>query len=278
MSTPRGLFVLVLDSESMTEAAEIGDNALEHLPDEQAMAIEDGIWWAVGRRAILEQFLRRAARVGLRTIAEVGCGSGGDLGLLRRYGRVVAFERSPALARRARLRGVADEVYTDDLFDRQLPDVDLYCMFDVLEHIEDDRGFLKRLIAHGAPGHRLLLTVPACQFLYGPHDELLHHYRRYSMAHLKDVLRAAGYQPVAENHFVFLLFPAAVAARFADKLKARLGFRPKRVSLGLVPKPINAALTGVLRLEALLAQRLRLPFGLWLAVLSESQSAGAVSA
>ena len=62
---------------------------------------------------------------------------------------------------------------------------DLICMFDVLEHIEHDTETLmaikKLLTKHG----RILITVPAYQWLYGAHDEFLHHKRRYSANQLK---------------------------------------------------------------------------------------------
>jgi 2-polyprenyl-3-methyl-5-hydroxy-6-metoxy-1,4-benzoquinol methylase len=58
--------------------------------------------------------------------------------------------------------------------------VNVITMLDVLEHIEDDVEFLKRIRNVASEDHLILMSVPACQFLYGEHDRLLHHYRRYS--------------------------------------------------------------------------------------------------
>ena len=44
-------------------------------------------------------------------------------------------------------------------------------LFDVLEHIEDDRGFLKELKRILSPNGRLYLTVPAYQTLWSSEDE-----------------------------------------------------------------------------------------------------------
>jgi SAM-dependent methyltransferase len=243
-------------------------HATEFLDDEEARGIEDGIWWAVGRRAIIAKFLDKAAARGVRRIVEVGCGSGGDLPLLARYGKVSGVELSPILAQRARSRNVAEAVHTSDLFELPIADVDLFCMFDVLEHVEDDERFVRRLAEHAGRGHQLLLTVPACPWLYGPHDKLLHHYRRYSRRGLVALLERHGYQVEATNRFLFFLFPVAVAARFWDTLRQRLGFRKERVALGRVPAPVNALLVALLRLEALLGRRVRFPAGLWIAVLA----------
>jgi glycosyltransferase involved in cell wall biosynthesis len=63
----------------------------------------------------------------------------------------------------------------------------------VLEHIEDDRGALRRLYASLAPGGRLLLLVPAHAWLYGSIDRAIDHQRRYERAGLVAKLEEAGF-------------------------------------------------------------------------------------
>jgi SAM-dependent methyltransferase len=53
------------------------------------------------------------------------------------------------------------------------------CM-NVLEHIEDDRGALARMLAMLNPGGTLFLLVPAHQFLYCSFDTEAGHFRRYN--------------------------------------------------------------------------------------------------
>ena len=82
----------------------IRDHATEFFEEAEALAIEDSIWWACGRRSIIRLFMDRAKTKNVENILEIGCGSGGDLELLSRYGRVWGLEhlrfwrRAPAVA------------------------------------------------------------------------------------------------------------------------------------------------------------------------------------
>ena len=61
-------------------------------------------------------------------------------------------------------------------------------LFDVLEHIEDDRAFVDRLHAVVQPGGYLYLTVPAFSWLWSVSDVDAMHFRRYTRASLARVL------------------------------------------------------------------------------------------
>ena len=254
----------------MEDQVEIKDHATEFFHDKEAFEIEDTLWWTVGRRSILASFLKRAEREAtIRQILEIGCGSGGDLGLLSKYGAVSGVERSPILARRARARNVAKEIYEKDFFELDLSNYfDLFCLFDVLEHIEDDNAFLKRLSEHAGPGDLLLLSVPACQFLYSQHDALLHHYRRYSRIGVEMLLRNNGYKIIMSSYFVFFLFPIVAVSRMNEKLMSMLGRKQTEVKLGRVPAWINTILTGVLKTEAFISRLVRFPIGVWVIALA----------
>ena len=62
---------------------------------------------------------------------------------------------------------------------------------DVIEHVDDDVGALRVAARLAAPGSRLVITVPAFQFLWSRHDETFEHRRRYSARQLLQVVRAA---------------------------------------------------------------------------------------
>jgi SAM-dependent methyltransferase len=66
---------------------------------------------------------------------------------------------------------------------------DLVLLLDVIEHVEDDAGFLDgSILPHLAPGGVLIVSVPAYQGLYSSHDDALAHHRRYSAGRLRAVL------------------------------------------------------------------------------------------
>ena len=66
-------------------------------------------------------------------------------------------------------------------------------LFDVLEHIEDDIGFLQNLHRLASPGARLYLTVPALPLLWSKEDEIGGHFRRYTQKSLRRVFDRAGW-------------------------------------------------------------------------------------
>ena len=259
----------------MTEP--VRDHALEPLDEARARAIEDSLWWIRGRKHIIREYLTAANRVGgMQTIIDIGCGSGGNLDVLAEFGPVIGVDRSDTLAARARNRNVATAVYSGEIFN--VPDAStasIFTLFDVLEHIEDDREFLLRLRSIASQKHLLLISVPACQWLFSSHDELLHHYRRYSKRSLRTLLANAGYATVKSSYFMSLLFPGVVLSRFADKATAFFGKKQTTVNVGAVPGRLNHVLTNILRTEALMSRLMAFPVGLWLFALAAPSDQGA---
>lgn len=88
----------------------------------------------------------------------------------------------------------------------------LVLALDVLEHVEDDAAFLRRLVARNlAAGGHLLLSVPAWPVLFSRHDELLGHVRRYTPRAGHALLEGAGLKVIwAGGLFHPLLLPRAL--------------------------------------------------------------------
>lgn len=229
-------------------------------------------WWFAARRDILRTQLQRLQLPAGADILEIGSGTGANLDLLAEFGQVVGLEMEPeaiALARqRTRSRcgavtmrlGRCPEALAD------LPRFDLVCMFDVLEHIEDDGASLAAAGAHLKPRGRLLLTVPSYQWMWGPHDEHLHHKRRYSRQSLATRLGGAGLAVHHLSHFNTLLFPLAVAGRLYEKAAGRT------TAAAALPSPaLNGALRCTFAFERHLLGRMRMPFGLSLLAVAGQQ-------
>ena len=81
---------------------------------------------------------------------------------------------------------------------------DTVVCLNVLEHIEDDVGALKRISRMLKTGGNLILLVPQYEFLFGSYDKNVGHFRRYSKKMLKKALSEAGYEISAVKNFNFL--------------------------------------------------------------------------
>lgn len=228
-------------------------------------SVQDRHWWFDARRRILRAQLSSLALPAGAEILEVGSGTGANLTLLAGFGQVTGLEMSAQALALARERGL-EQPGRVQLVQGRCPDdlpalgrrFDLVCLFDVLEHIPDDRAALRGLRECLKPGGRLLVTVPAYQWLWSAHDESLHHQRRYRRGELLRLLGDCGLDVRRASYFNSLLFPLAAAGRIADRV---LG-RREASGAGVPPAPVNAALRAVFGFERHLLPHLRLPFGL----------------
>ena len=96
----------------------------------------------------------------------------------------------------------------------------LVLLMDVLEHIEDDSGFLTSLrkASYIGPDTTFLVTVPAFQVLFSSHDTFLGHHRRYSNRTLRTHLEASGFRVIEIGYFFFSLLPIRVLQVLAERL------------------------------------------------------------
>ncbi|MEA3346540.1 MAG: methyltransferase domain-containing protein [Candidatus Auribacterota bacterium] len=78
---------------------------------------------------------------------------------------------------------------------------DLILLLDVLEHIEDDKEFLKGLVEKfSLRGTVFLITVPLHSFLFSEHDIKLNHKRRYAYNELPRQVRSEGLNIIREGN------------------------------------------------------------------------------
>lgn len=220
---------------------------------------EDCHWWFVARRAILQRILERFFPGGdKRRILEIGCGTGGNLALLARHGRLEAIELDEPSRQWANRRGVCP--VQAGALPHGLPSADGYdliCLLDVLEHIEDDAGVLRELTGRLVGAGSFLITVPAYRFLWSAHDEANHHRRRYNRRQLLELARQAGLRVRYITYYNTLLFPAIAASR----LIANWLGRQAQSDLRLPAPALNAWLGRLFAGERLVMPRFALPFG-----------------
>ena len=125
-------------------------------------------------------------------------------------------------------------------------DASLVLMMDVLEHVDDDVALVRDLLPKVPAGTTFLVSVPAFQWLWSPHDDFLEHRRRYTLKQLEQVLRAAGLEVQRGNYFYGAVFPIAAVLRLIARLRpAKAPASDLRRHSGFV----NGLLNGLCRAE-----------------------------
>lgn len=235
--------------------------------------LDDEHWWFLGRRSIVRDTLKRHLHplVGTRRILDAGCGTGGNLAMLKEFGDVTGVELEHMAVEAARKRtgnavrilegGIPDGLPKGEQFD-------VITMFDVLEHLDDPVGAVNALRELLTPSGQLVITVPAFQFLWSKHDDLNHHKRRYDFAELKQHLEKGGMKVGFHSYFNSLLFGPVAAVRLFRKVVPGSESDSDYGSGGGLT---NWALTKLFSAERHVASRLPVPFGVsLLAIASRS--------
>ncbi len=164
------------------------------------MAVYPDIWKGIEKPA--PRYLLRLSMVeGLlndlphttQTILEVGSGRGDVAGYLQRSRpslRLTLCESSEVAVDhlRNRFSGSEKVEIVDKLQEITQNSFDVVIVFEVLEHIKDDFGFLQQLLVLLRPGGTLIMSVPAYMKKWQHQDEWAGHIRRYEYRELLDLL------------------------------------------------------------------------------------------
>lgn len=221
--------------------------------------LEQTHWWFTARREILAGEIGRLPLPPNPRILEVGCGPGGNLEMLGRFGQVQAIE--PDAESRAYAAERSGVTVQGGLLPDGLPDLggplDLIAAFDVIEHVDDDAGAVAALADRLKPGGLMITTVPAHAWLWSQHDVQHHHKRRYAMGAYRALFTRAGLTVRRTTYVNSVLFPPIAAVRLAGRLLGRQGGDDE----ALPPPPLNALLRTVFAAEATLLKAVDLPFG-----------------
>jgi SAM-dependent methyltransferase len=222
--------------------------------------LDDRHWWYRARREVLADLIRREVKPPPKArILEIGCGTGHNLEMLAAFGKVDALELDDEA------RGIAERRLGRTVMSAPLPELagvrarqyDFIATLDVIEHIDDDQAALTAIAGKLKPGGKLLMTVPAHQWMWSAHDVVNHHKRRYSKQALRRLVEGSPLRLDRIGYFNSLLFPLAVAERFASRLRGK-----DSADVKLPPSPLNSALRTVFSAERHLVGRLPLPPGL----------------
>ena len=187
---------------------------------------QESHWWFKGKRRIINKLINKRVFNGTpMKILEVGSGTGANLPVLAQYGHVTAMELDDYA------RSFINERENISVVKGFLPDgleavdgkkFNLVCVFDVLEHVKEDSKALQALKNLLDNDGKILITVPAYQWLYSVHDKNLGHYRRYTRKNLLELCEKNGLKILYSGYMNTFLFPLMMIARFADNILRKI--------------------------------------------------------
>jgi ubiquinone/menaquinone biosynthesis C-methylase UbiE len=225
---------------------------------------EDHYWWFQGLRYFTMQALERLPeferlRQKPMAILDAGCGTGANMIMFGRYGKVFGLDFLEECIHRCRTRGlthlcqasVSNIPFRKEAFD-------LVSSFDVLVCLdgEKDEKALCDLYDVCRPEGLLILNLATFNFLRSDHDIVGGAVRRYTRGELKAKLERAGFKVLTLTYRNTFLFPVLLVLRFIKN------FRQEKTSDHYpLPASINSFFYYLLRLEAGLCAWFNLPFG-----------------
>lgn len=240
---------------------------------------EDSHWWFASRvralNAVMERILPQKSDFRL---LDVGCGAGNMIHHLSEYGQVKGLEIDARPVEKAHERG-----YDVEQFDATQPmpfdpgTFDAVTALDVIEHNQDDMAILTDSYRILKPGGHIIITVPAFMWLWTHNDDLNAHFRRYTAGELKQKLTQASFKIRRVSYNNFFVFPLAATLlllrRSADAKQElashHVDDEEYQVEMEPASPPVNAVLTLVGQVEAMLIRYINLPVGTSLIAIAE---------
>lgn len=219
-------------------------------------------WWWQARHQVVMRKLAEVSRSEKRNRADlrlldIGCAGGVAFDDFSQFGQVSGIEPDRRLIDpHSPWAAHIDECVFDNNYkaDNQF---DVILMLDVLEHIEDDAGALACVFELLRPGASAILTVPALPSLWSVHDEVNHHFRRYTRASLVNRLAAAGFE-FAEVRYMFGWSLALMYLRRMLTSRNRQSY-----GVSVPPAVVNCSFSWMSRMEEFLCRTVhfRMPLG-----------------
>ncbi|MEO7539808.1 MAG: class I SAM-dependent methyltransferase [Pyrinomonadaceae bacterium] len=197
--------------------------------------VEGSHWWFVGRRAILDSFLKQIvdrlssrAEAGTQSdrlrILDVGCGTGANIEMLSQYGDAEGVDISDDALEFCKQKGLKAQKGLAETLPYANETFNLTTALDVIEHLDDDVAGLKEMFRVTRKGGYSLIFVPAFMWLWGVQDDISNHRIRYTKRQIVERLQSAGYNIERATYANWTFFAPILAGRTIMKVT---GIKPE---------------------------------------------------
>jgi len=245
--------------------------------------VEDSHWWFVGRRAILETFLKGIiqnpkSKIQNPKILDVGCGTGANLEMLSQFGASEGVDISNEALDFCRQKGLTVQKGLAETLPYPNATFDITTALDVIEHLDDDVAGLKEMYRVTKAGGYSLIFVPAFMWLWGVQDDISHHRIRYSRKQIVERIEQAGFKVERATYANFTFFAPVLGGRTLMKLT---GIKPESEN-NINISALNGLFGKIFSAERFWLKNLDFPFGVSIVLVAKkgrnpSYSEGALS-
>ncbi|MCX6819490.1 MAG: class I SAM-dependent methyltransferase [Candidatus Aenigmarchaeota archaeon] len=191
---------------------------MEKLEYKKMYEMEEKYWWFVARRkfipSIINDFVGSTANT---KILDVGCGTGINLLEFEKLGFIIGCDNSKQAIKFFRAKDKKTIILSDASFLALGQYFNIILALDVLEHCKDEKKAIKEFYRVLKSNGILIVTVPAIKFLFGRHDKILHHFRRYSKKELESKLTSNGFKIEKISYWCIFPFPLVFLYRLFTK-------------------------------------------------------------
>ena len=223
--------------------------------------LEGRHWWFVGRRDFIGRLLKKEPKDS--AILDIGCSGGPLMKFLseNKFRNIFGIDTSQSAIDLCKSRGIANVLVKDATNTQfEAETFNIVIASDVLEHIKEERAALAEWQRILKKGGKLIIFVPAFNFLWSAHDTANHHFRRYTNTQLSVLLKECGFEIIRSSYWNFFLFFPASLVRLTKRLLPENKVQAHD-ELNLLPFLINYFLICLLKLENWLAAKINLPVG-----------------
>ncbi|MGI8788470.1 MAG: class I SAM-dependent methyltransferase [Pyrinomonadaceae bacterium] len=234
--------------------------------------VENEHWWYVGRRAILESFLQdivrkiRNPQSAIR-ILDVGCGTGGNLEMLQKFGAAEGVDVSDDALEFCQSKGLnvhkglAEKLpFADETFD-------VVTALDVVEHLDNDVAGLREMNRVLKTGGETLIFVPAFMWLWGVQDDVSNHRIRYTKKQIVERLDEAGFEIERATYANITFFAPIFGGRFLMKIT---GIKPESEN-NVNVSALNGVFGKLFGAERFWLKNFNFPFGVSIVIVARKK-------
>ena len=174
-------------------------------------------FWTVNKNKVFLKLLSHK-----NNVLEVGCGKGTFLRELAQRGvscEGIDFSKEMIDGAKKFCQGYPVTLHYGDFTTYNFVEkYDCVILSAIIEHIEDDEAFMKKVTSILTDNGEIILLTSAHPWLYSVFDKHAHHYRRYSKKQLHTLLQQTGFTLISSRYWNILGVPFLLLTRLLGRM------------------------------------------------------------